>query len=478
METTVTAAAAALRTGEVTAVGLLDHVTARADALDERLGVYLHRYDDEARSTAERIDATLARGEDPGPLAGIPVGIKDIFAESQGPTTAQSLVLDPDWAQAQGEAVTVTRLKRAGAVVTGKVTTMEFALGLPDAAKPFPVPRNAWDLDRWAGGSSSGSGSGVAAGFFLAANGTDTGGSVRIPAAYNGVTGLKPTYGLVPNSGLTPLSFSMDHVGPLARSAADCALLLAVMAGPDPSDPDAVDRPAVDFPAALTGDLTGVRIGIDDLDRYAAHGIDPAQPGLLAAAVAVLEAAGATVVPVQVPLYPEVVTAGAVTMLADAHTYHRSDLATRWEDYGQALRIGLALGDAFSAADYVQAQRVRRVAASRMREVFAQVDLVLAPTAHRGAPPLSELSGFDPLGGMPSMHTMYWDPLGNPVLSVPIGVSAEGTPLAMSLAGPHWHDALVLRAGDAYQRRTAHHLALTPLVAPGTPSTRSLEAAR
>ncbi|AYG02217.1 amidase [Gryllotalpicola protaetiae] len=467
---TVTEAAAALRAGTVTATELMDHALQRADQLDAQLGVYITRYDDSARAAAAAVDDRVAAGETLRPLEGIPLGVKDIFAESQGPTTAQSLVLDPAWAEAVGEAVTVTRLKEAGAIVTGKVTTMEFAMGAPDPQKPFPIPRNAWDLERWAGGSSSGSGSGVAAGMFLAANGTDTGGSIRIPSAYNGVTGIKPTYGLVPNSGLTPLSFSMDHVGPLARSAADCALLLTTMAGADPSDQDSVQRPALDYPSLLTGELAGVRIGVDDLDRFADGGIDPRQADLFAAALSHLSDAGADLVPVQLPMYREVTVVGIVTMLSEALAYHRNDLVSRWDDYSQSLRIGLALGDAFTAADYIQAQRVRRIAGDKLRDLFSQVDLVVTPTAHMGAPRLDSMSHLRPLESMPSMHTIYWDPMGNPSLSLPIGLSAESTPLAMSIIGAHWADGLVLRAGDAIQQRSQHHLTLSPLVAQPQPA--------
>jgi aspartyl-tRNA(Asn)/glutamyl-tRNA(Gln) amidotransferase subunit A len=461
--TTITDATAALRHGEITASELLEQCLTTADALDERVGVYLARFDDIGRDRAVRVDAKIAAGQPLAPLDGIPLGIKDILASGHGPTTAQSLVLDPAWGPAAGDAAVVKRLERAGAIITGKTTTMEFAVGVPDPDKPFPIPRNAWDTDRWAGGSSSGSASGVATGMCLAAIGTDTAGSIRIPAAFNGITGLKPTFGRVPKSGVVPLGYTLDHVGPMARTAADCALLLSIIAGHEPADSYSATTPVDDYPGALTGDLEGLTIGVDNLDRYANAGIDPAQPERFTAALDVLAAAGARIVPVEVPMYPEVVAIDVVVMLAEAHAYHRSALHNRWEDYGQATRIILATGSAVAASDYVQAQRVRRIAAARMAGLLTAVDLVVTPTGHLGAPRLDAIDQLQPLNVLASLHTPYWNPLGNPTLALPIGLSADGMPLSMSISGKHFDEATVLRAGDAYQRRTIHHLA-TPTI--------------
>lgn len=376
-------------------------------------------------------------------------------------------MLDPAWGASIGDCAVVRRLERAGAIVTGKTTTMEFAIGAPDPDKPFPVPRNAWDTTRWAGGSSSGSGSGVAAGMFCGAIGTDTAGSIRIPAAFNGITGLKPTFGRVPKSGVVPLGYTLDHVGPMARSAADCAVMLAAVAGFDGSDPYSSRTPIDDYAGALTGDLRGVTIGVDDLERYATGGIDPAQPALFGAALEALRAAGAKVVPIEVPMYQELTAIDFVVMLAEAHAYHRQTLRTRWSDYGRATRIILAGGAGIGGPDYVQAQRVRRIAQQRMAELLDTVDLVVTPTGHLGAPALDTMDPLDPLGVLPSLHTPYWNPLGNPTLAVPIGLSSEGTPLSMSLSGSPFAEAAVLRAGDAFQRRTGHHTQIPATVERG-----------
>jgi aspartyl-tRNA(Asn)/glutamyl-tRNA(Gln) amidotransferase subunit A len=246
---TLDQAAAALRDGSSTSVGLTERLLARSDALDPKLGAWQSRFDAAALSRAAEADAELAQGTDLGPLHGLPLAVKDIIATSEGPTTAGSLVLDPEWGAGR-DAPVVARLREAGAVIVGKTTTMEFAFGAPDPAKPFPAPRTPWDPNGWAGGSSSGSGAAVGAGLALAALGSDTGGSIRVPAALCGVSGLMPTYGRVPKSGVVPLAYSLDHVGPLALSARDCALLLGALAGPDPTDPSRADRPVANGPEA------------------------------------------------------------------------------------------------------------------------------------------------------------------------------------------------------------------------------------
>ncbi|RDI63645.1 amidase [Nocardia pseudobrasiliensis] len=455
--TTITAAAAALRAGQVRAAELVERALAAADTYDEKFGVYLTRFDQRAREQAERVDRKIAAGVPLTPLDGIPIGVKDILAHSAGPTTAQSLVLDPAWAASVGDCAVVRRLEAAGAIVTGKTTTMEFALGVPDPAKPFPVPRNPWDAARWAGGSSSGSGSGLATGMFLGAIGTDTVGSIRIPAAYCGVTGLKPTFGRVPKSGVVPLAYTLDHVGPMATTAADCALLLSVLAGHDDEDPYSSTEPVADYSAALTGELRGVTIGVDDLARFIGGLADPEQPARFDAAIEALRRAGAAIVPVEIPFYTELSAVEVVVLACEASAYHHATLRSRWDDYSRSTRIALAAAATPTGMDYVQAQRVRHVAQREMAALFTEVDLIATPTGHLGAPPLSALSQSQPLAVLAGLHTGYWNPLGNPVVAVPIGLSAEGLPLSMSLSGRHFDEATVLRAADAYQHHTDHH---------------------
>jgi len=455
---TITDAVAALREGEITATGLVSAAVAASEAHDEALGIFLDRYDEQALAAAAAADEAYAAGDPVPPMLGIPLGIKDIIVTTEGPTTGQSLVHDPSWSAGE-DAVVVQRLRAAGGIVTGKATTMEFATGVPDLTKPVPVPRNPWSPERWTGGSSSGSGNGVVVGSFLGALGTDTGGSIRIPAAYCGITGLKATYGRVPKSGCIPLGYSLDHIGPMARSAADCALMLNALAGHHASDPTCVEEPVDDYLAALTGDVAGLRIGVDALQR-AWPDRDPAVEELFEAAVSVMAEAGAEIVPVELPAWEETMAANRVTSRSEALAYHQPDLVERWDDYFDSTRQGLASGTFFTGADYVQAQRVRRHVQQLVAGLFTEVDLVLTPTTSLPAPRIDELGGQAwKFGGT---HTGYWNALGNPALAVPMGFQ-DGLPMSLQIIGRPFEEGTVLRAGDAYQSVTSWHLATPSL---------------
>ncbi|HWF71954.1 MAG TPA: amidase [Solirubrobacteraceae bacterium] len=461
---TLTDAARALRDRELSSVDLVTEMIGRADALDAELGVYLARMDEYALVTARRADAELAAGIDRGPLHGIPIGVKDILAMAEGPTTANSLILDPAWGEGR-DAIVVERLKAAGAVITGKLTTMEFAIGLHDLEKPFPRPRNPWDTERWPGGSSSGTGAGVAAGLFLAGIGTDTGGSIRIPAAYCGTSGLMPTFGRVPNAGCVPLGYSLDHIGPLARSARDCGSMLAAIAGGDPRDPYAVDGGPFAAAAVLDGaaPLTALRIGVERANHLGGELEDPAAAPAFERAVAVLKGLGAAVTEVEIPHYAETVTAQMVTMVCEAFAYHRCDMQSRWTDYYAATRTFVGSGALFSGADYVQAQRVRRVAQRALAALFGDLDVIVTPTAVTGAPSYQELEDRGVRRMMGTICTPYWDAVGNPVLVVPMGFTAEGMPLSLQLAAAPFAEATLLRAGEAFQAETDFHLQRPPV---------------
>jgi aspartyl-tRNA(Asn)/glutamyl-tRNA(Gln) amidotransferase subunit A len=460
---TITEAAAALRSGETTAVALAEACGAVADHYDEAIGAFIARYTEQALTAAEAADADFAAGVDKGPLQGIPLGIKDIITTADGPTTAQSLVLDRQWGLDLGDAPVTSRLRAAGATLMGKLSTMEFAIGMPDAARPFPIPRNPWNLDYWPGGSSSGSGSAVASGMVLGALGTDTGGSIRIPAAFCGVSGLMPTFGRVPKSGCAPLGYSLDHIGPLTRSARDAALMLQVLAGPDATDPCSVDVPVPDYTAGLTGDLSGLRVGVTRLERFAGTE-DPALAGTFDAAVAVLGAAGADVVAVDLPYYAELTAAAFVMFAAEALAYHMPDMQSRWADFAPGTRSAIGIAFAVSGADYVQAQRARRVGQKAVAELFTDLDLVVTPTASTVARRMDQLDTM--LGeGLSTIHTPYWDVIGNPAMSIPMGVGAEGMPLGLQIAGRPFDEVTTLRAADAFQRHTDWHLQIPSLTA-------------
>lgn len=450
LPSTIEEAAAALREGSMTSVDLTTRALERAERHDGWLGSFITRFDETALIRAARADEELAGGVDLGPLHGIPVGVKDILAAREGPTTAQSAVLDPSWGAGR-DAVVVSRLRAAGAVIVGKTTTMEFAIGLPEASKPFPVPVNPWCAERWCGGSSSGSASGVIAGFFLAGIGSDTAGSIRIPSAYCGVTGLLPTFGRVPRTGVVPLGFTLDRVGPLARTAWDCAAVLHAIAGPDLGDPDSVDAPLADLLAGAGDEIAGLRVGI--VRKHHLEGADAAVTNAYEAAIATLQELGAEVDETSLPLYHELSAATLLSVWCEAGAYHQPELGPRWSDYTLSARMMIGSSAFISGADYVQAQRVRRVGQRQLGELLERFDVLVAPTITMPAPLVE--AAMDPAHGV-RLHTLYWNSLGNPVLALPIGF-ADGLPLSMQVAAPPFDEATLVRVGRAFQRHTDWH---------------------
>ncbi|MDH4148270.1 MAG: amidase [Acidimicrobiia bacterium] len=461
---TIESAGAALRAGTVSSVELVRSMLDATGPIDDQLGVYLARFDDTALAAAERADTELAAGTDRGPLHGIPLGIKDILATDEGPTTCQSVVLPPSWGD-QGDGPVLRRLREAGGIVMGKTTTMEFAVGRPDPSKPFPVPANPWDPERWTGGSSSGSGSGVAAGLFLGALGTDTGGSVRVPAAYCGITGHKPTHGLVPKSGCFPLGYTFDNIGPMCRSVWDCAAMLTVMAGADPSDRTTVAAEPADYVAELArdgGSVAGMRVGVIGNESVRRHSGD-ATWAALDEALAVLRAAGVETVPVEVPLYDELHCATFLGLQAEAYAYHRNWLVDRWEDYGRPTRLTLAMGAMISGGDLAQIERVRQAGRQRIAELMdgAGLDALASPTMGYGATKLR--GAARETTSVRAMHCPPWNGTGFPALALPMGFDGDGLPLSLQLIARPFADTVSLRLGHAFQQETDWHLRVAPL---------------
>lgn len=444
----IAAAAKRLKEGNLTAVGLLDSCLERIARVDGELGAIITLDADRAFDDARASDARRRAGKAHGRLDGIPIGIKDIISDATLPMRAQSRTVLDDWGGGGRDAASTAALKASGAVVVATLATMEFAIGMPEQAGPFRIPVNPWHPERWTGGSSSGSASAVSSGMVLGALGTDTGGSVRSPAAFTGTTALKPTRDLVDTTGVFPLSFSLDHVGPMARTAEDCAIMLEALTGQRFDD--------------LRGDLRGVRIAADSLDRFAER-TDPATRDRFEDALQALTDAGAEVVSIQLPLYEELSAAANIIQLSEALSIHRHRLDASWKDLSQSARIVFASADSISASDYVQAQRVRTMAAQRYVGVFSEYDLAVTPTSHLTAPLLSDLDPLRPLSPITSMHTAMWSPLGVPVAAVPMGFGVDQLPLSLAIAGGSWRDRLVLDAGHALQLRTPHHRARPPV---------------
>lgn len=452
---TITEAAAAIRAGKLTSVELTTALLEKADHLDPILGTYITRMDVPALAAAKQADADFAAGVDKGPLQGIPIGIKDIIATRDAPTTAQSEVLDPNWGNGYDAPVTA-RLRAAGAVIIGKTSTMEFAVGMPDASKPFPVPRNPWNTDTWPGGSSSGSGSGVAAGLFLGALGTDTGGSIRIPAAFCGISGMKQTFGRVPKSGCVALGYSRDHIGPMARSAKDCAIMLKVLAGHDPSDLCSVDMPVPDYPAFLDGSLKGMKVGVERKNHFGHPAEDAFAKDVFEAAVKVFVEAGAEVFEVEVPFYKEVNAASQVAGRSESFAYHRLDLRNHRGLYGAHTKDILIGGALATGYEYVQTQRLRMFAKKAVDELMQTLDVLIAPATGAGAPPLEGLNA-ESFFTLP-MYSSFWNTVGLPAICVPMGLASNGLPLSLQVVAKPFDEATAFKAADGYQQFTPWHV--------------------
>jgi len=437
-----------LRRRELSSVELTRAYLDRIDRFDGRLGAYVTRLDDDALAAADTADRALDAGGR-GRLLGVPIAIKDIIATREANTWSNSEVDRPEWT-ARRDAQAVARLRSAGAVILGKLTTNEYALGGPDPGKRFPVPHNPWNVGRTAGGSSSGSAIAVAAGLCAGALGTDTGGSVRVPCAFNGVTGLLPTFGRVPADGVVPLAWSMDRVGPMARTAQDCAVLTDVLT----AAPAGTERPS-------TYDLTGLRVGIVNA-TLATTDTDPAAVAAMDTAGAVLAGRGAQVSAVTLPRYDQTVAAAVLSLFGEAFDAHRDLLADHWGEYGRETRLALVRGAFVSAADYTRAQRVRALVQRELADVFARVDVLIMPTVTIGAPERAGLFESDVLR---HVHTFYWNAVSNPVLAAPGGFTAERMPIGLQFVAAPFQDDLLLAVGQAFQSMSDHHLAVPAEVA-------------
>lgn len=445
---TVDALAQALRDRTTTAEALCRGALDRITAFDEGVHAFVMVAEQEAMAAARQADAERARGVDRGPLHGIPYALKDIYDAEGWPTTCQSrLRLDH---VARRDSAVAERFRAAGAILLGKLDTFEFALGGPSSDLHRPLARNPWDTTRVAGGSSSGSGAAIAAGYVPLAPGTCTTGSIRGPSAWCGAVGLKPTFGRVSRRGVFPLAPSLDHCGPIARSVRDVAHGLQVMAGYDPEDPSSADRAVPDYLAAIEHGVAGLRIGVP----RAFFAKDPALSDEMRAAIErverLLAEAGAHVFDVTLPDYGLFLACGRALMTAEAFAIHRHNLQTRLSEYGAVAARRFAIGATVSAADYMDTLLVKRHLAGAVDAAFGRCDLMLTAISLRTAPPFDD-------SGAPIAFPLQASPFnvtGHPAISVPAGLSEQGLPLAVQFVGSAFDEATVLRAARFVERAT------------------------
>jgi aspartyl-tRNA(Asn)/glutamyl-tRNA(Gln) amidotransferase subunit A len=454
-----TEAARAFAARTLSPVELLRDLLDRIDRLDPILHAFVRLDAEVAMDVARQAEREIANGRTRGPLHGVPIGLKDIIDVAGLPTTCHSKILRDNIASA--DAVVTARLHQAGVVILGKLSTHEFAIGGPSFDLPFPPARNPWNPQHHPGGSSSGSGAGVAAGLFPLALGTDTGGSVRNPASCCGIVGLKPTYGLVSRHGVFPLSYTLDHVGPMTRIVADNALLLDAIAGHDPADPGSVATEARDFGREIGRGVRGMSIGFVRHFHETDIPADPEVTAALEEAARVLQSEGAELRPITLPSLVEFAAVNRVILATEAWSVHAPWLRTRPGDYGKLARRRLMPGAFIQAGDYVGAQRRRAQMIAAVEDAFRDVDILLCASSMD--PPSRIEDEAETLRTYPRQARTPFNVTGHPALAMMAGLSRGGLPLSLQFVGRYFHEATVLRAAAAYERATSWHTKRPPL---------------
>ncbi len=456
---TIAEASGLIQAGKLSPVELTKAFLGRIEALDNQLDSYLMVLGEQALADAKTAEAEIAAGNWKGPLHGIPIGLKDIYNTAGVRTTGHS-ALFKDHVPTE-DAVTVARLRAAGAVVLGKLSTWEFAIGGASFDLPWPPARNPWNPKHEPGGSSSGSGAAVAAGLAMAAMGTDTGGSIRGPASWCGIAGHKPTYGYLSRRGILPLSFSLDHAGPMCWTSEDCALMMQVLAGHDPLDAGSADVMIPDFAAALGSDLKGMKIAVPRNFFEADVTCEPEILAAFNASMEVFKSLGATVTDITLPSLGLFTDVNSLITAAEAYAIHGDWLRKSPELYGERGRLRMMAGAFVSADTFINAQRERARLVSIVAEAMKTADLLMMPTRQMVAP---ILGGYDSSTG-PSL-TRPFNMTGYPALSVCNGFNSAGLPISLQIAGRPFEDHIVLKAGDAYEKATAYRKVRPTLTTP------------
>jgi len=448
---TIHEAAEALRERRLSATELTNAALKRIERLNPGLNAFITVTPDHAMERARQADTELASGHDRGPLHGIPIAVKDLFHMRGVHTTDGSILFEhlvPD-----ENSTVVEKLEAAGAVIVGKLNMHELAYGITSANPHFGPVRNPWDNGRSPGGSSGGSGAAVAAQIVYAAMGSDTGGSIRIPAAFCGTVGIKPTYGRVSRYGTMPLGYSLDHMGPLARSVRDAALMLNAIAGHDRRDETSSRRPVVDYVPEQACRIRGLRIGF--AENFFFDRLDPDVESAVRGAIARAESLGATVKSVFLPDLAAINAVGRMILLSEASAVMEPYMDQR-QRFGRDVLALLDQGRLVPAADYINAQRLRRKMIAEFDEVWKEVDCLLCPTTPNTAPKLGDvtvrLGGRDEDVRLATTRLVRGvNVLGYPAISMPCGLSSDGLPIGLQILGPAFEESLILRIAAALE---------------------------
>jgi len=450
----ITEAAAGIRQKDFSSVELTKACLERINAIDAKLHSFITVIADLALQQADQADVELRSGKDRGPLHGLPIALKDLYATKGIRTTCHSAVLEhwiPDH-----DATAVTKLRDAGTILLGKLGMHEFAFGGPSVDAPFPAVRNPWNVAHIPGGSSSGSGAALAAGLCHGALGSDTGGSIRTPSSHCSVVGLKPTYGRVSRYGVIPLSWSLDHAGPMARSVEDCAILLQAIASYDPKDPASANVAVPDFRAGLKAEIKGLRVGVPRARWFDENkGTDPQTETVFNEALNVLKNLGAAIVEIDGQMFSVARKANQTILVAEAYAYHEKTLQNTPEKFGSSVRRRLLEGAFLSAADYITAQRARAELNKQIRANFSRVDVFATPSAPR---PPEAFEGMDP--NEQNLRPSFTNPFnltGLPAISVPCGFTQGELPVGLQIVAQPFEESIALGVAYAFEQATEWH---------------------
>lgn len=446
-----------IKNGDLSPVDLVQVSLDRIEQLNPKLNAFLKVWSDSALEEARKAEHDIADGGYIGPLHGIPVGLKDLIDVAGKETTGASAVLAGSIAES--DATVVTKLKAAGAILIGKLNLHEFAFGLTGINSHTGDVLNPWDTTRITGGSSSGSAAAVASGMVPLALGTDTGGSVCLPASLCGISGLKPTYGRISRAGVLDLSWSMDHVGPMTRSTEDCALLLNALAGHDSRDPASSPASVPDFTSNLNEGLNGLKIGVPS-DYFFDETVDPEIIASVRGAIELVAQSGAEIVELPMPWVGLGRTINLGIIKPEAVSVHEQMLAENADLYTPATRSRIQSGYNVSAIDYVRAQRARQWFSHKMAESMKQVDVLITPSSPVQTPTIADCMqtpGKQIAGGELASFTGVFDTTGQPSHSIPCGFTENGMPIGMTISGHPFDESTVLRVGNAYEKLTNWH---------------------